>query len=212
MLTKEQDNDATRLKDPETGTEYEIIDKILLMEWLAENYKQYGSLRGGRTVFTRFVMQPSWYETCSRFAANRNQARVHHQQVPRRSPVRQGLWRHWRCVTLPTGGVCVGVITDASSRVHRGGKSVCRHSALPARLPGNGRRGGWQRRRPVRLGLSSVCFAPPTTIESWKRARRLAAWQSKQQRKRRGKKNGCTGSSLPQGRRPSVFACRVVFQ
>ena len=43
MLTKEQDNDATRLKDPETGTEYEIIDKILLMEWLAENYKQYGS-------------------------------------------------------------------------------------------------------------------------------------------------------------------------
>ena len=46
MLTKEQDNNATRLKDPETGTEYEIIDKILLMEWLAENYKQYGPLRG----------------------------------------------------------------------------------------------------------------------------------------------------------------------
>ena len=43
MLTKEQDNDSNKLKDPETSAEYEIIDKILLMEWLAEHYKQYGA-------------------------------------------------------------------------------------------------------------------------------------------------------------------------
>ena len=43
MLTKEQDNDSGRLKDPESGLEMEVVDKILLMEWLAENYKQYGT-------------------------------------------------------------------------------------------------------------------------------------------------------------------------
>lgn len=41
-LTPAQMQDASHFKDPETGVELEIIDKVELIEWFSENYKQYG--------------------------------------------------------------------------------------------------------------------------------------------------------------------------
>lgn len=41
-LTPAQMLDSSHFKDPETGVELEIIDKVELIEWFSENYKQYG--------------------------------------------------------------------------------------------------------------------------------------------------------------------------
>jgi hypothetical protein len=102
MVSKEQDADSTRLKDPETGAEFEIIDRTLLMEWLAEHYKQYGAVQweeGPRpprcALPNRRACVPDW--------PARDQARVHHQQVAGGRTVCQGLWRHRRCVLVVAG-------------------------------------------------------------------------------------------------------------
>lgn len=41
-LTKEQENDESLFRDPESGTELETIEKEPFVEWLANNYKNFG--------------------------------------------------------------------------------------------------------------------------------------------------------------------------
>ena len=41
-LTLAQMNDDANFVDKETGVDLEIVEKIQLVEWFAENYKQYG--------------------------------------------------------------------------------------------------------------------------------------------------------------------------
>jgi len=42
-LTKEQERDPSHFRDEKTGTEFETVESILLIEWLANNYKSYGA-------------------------------------------------------------------------------------------------------------------------------------------------------------------------
>lgn len=42
-LNKEQEQDQTNFMDPSTNTELEIVEKILLVEWFATNYKKFGT-------------------------------------------------------------------------------------------------------------------------------------------------------------------------
>lgn len=42
-LTPEQENNDTHFHDPETGIELEVTDKQSLVEWIANNYKNYGA-------------------------------------------------------------------------------------------------------------------------------------------------------------------------
>ena len=42
-LNSEQEKDKTRFLDKETGVELEMIDRISLLEWFANNYKTYGA-------------------------------------------------------------------------------------------------------------------------------------------------------------------------
>ncbi|CAG8458633.1 6729_t:CDS:2 [Paraglomus brasilianum] len=42
-LTKEQEKDRSRFQDKETGAEMEVVDKLSLLEWLAEHYKDFGA-------------------------------------------------------------------------------------------------------------------------------------------------------------------------
>ena len=41
-LTKEQESNEVHYKDKETGAELEVIEKMPLLEWLANNYKKFG--------------------------------------------------------------------------------------------------------------------------------------------------------------------------
>ena len=41
-LSKEQESNETHYKDKETGAELEVIEKMPLLEWLANNYKKFG--------------------------------------------------------------------------------------------------------------------------------------------------------------------------
>jgi len=41
-LTPSQENNATLFKDPETGQDYEVKEKMPLIEWFAENFKNFG--------------------------------------------------------------------------------------------------------------------------------------------------------------------------
>jgi peptide chain release factor subunit 1 len=41
-LTAEQCEKQDNFKDPKTGQDYEVTERILLIEWLAENYKKFG--------------------------------------------------------------------------------------------------------------------------------------------------------------------------
>ena len=43
FLTPEQEKNDSLFKDPITGIQLEIIDKITLVEWLANNYKEFGA-------------------------------------------------------------------------------------------------------------------------------------------------------------------------
>lgn len=44
-LSKQQevDEENSKYRDPETGAEMEVVEKTLLVEWLAENYKKFGT-------------------------------------------------------------------------------------------------------------------------------------------------------------------------
>ena len=42
-LTPEQEKDKTHFTDKVTGVEYELVDSMPLLEWLANNYKNFGS-------------------------------------------------------------------------------------------------------------------------------------------------------------------------
>jgi peptide chain release factor subunit 1 len=42
-LTKDQERDQSHFKDEKTGAELEIVENILLIEWLANNYKSFGA-------------------------------------------------------------------------------------------------------------------------------------------------------------------------
>ncbi len=42
-LTEEQCRDSTYFKDPTTGQDMETTEKDLFLEWLAENYKSFGT-------------------------------------------------------------------------------------------------------------------------------------------------------------------------
>jgi peptide chain release factor subunit 1 len=41
-ISPSQENSAALFKDPETGQEYDIVEKVPLIEWFAENYKNFG--------------------------------------------------------------------------------------------------------------------------------------------------------------------------
>jgi len=41
-LTPEQSEKQENFKDPKTGQDYEILERALLVEWIAENYKKFG--------------------------------------------------------------------------------------------------------------------------------------------------------------------------
>ena len=41
-LSKEQESNEVHYKDKETGAELEVIEKLPLLEWLANNYKKFG--------------------------------------------------------------------------------------------------------------------------------------------------------------------------
>ena len=41
-LSKEQESNEAHYKDKETGAELEVIEKMPLLEWLANNYKKFG--------------------------------------------------------------------------------------------------------------------------------------------------------------------------
>ena len=41
-LSKEQESNEVHYKDKETGAELEVIEKMPLLEWLANNYKKFG--------------------------------------------------------------------------------------------------------------------------------------------------------------------------
>lgn len=43
FLTPGQEKDDNLFKDPETGVELELLEKIQLTEWLVNNYKTYGA-------------------------------------------------------------------------------------------------------------------------------------------------------------------------
>lgn len=43
-LRPDQMVDNTHLVDPETGTEMELIESLPLLEWLANNYKNFGAI------------------------------------------------------------------------------------------------------------------------------------------------------------------------
>jgi peptide chain release factor subunit 1 len=43
-LTPEQERNDSHFRDPETGVELEVIDKIALVEWIANNYKGFGAV------------------------------------------------------------------------------------------------------------------------------------------------------------------------
>lgn len=42
-LTPEQEKDKTHFTDKVTGVEYELVESMALLEWLANNYKNFGS-------------------------------------------------------------------------------------------------------------------------------------------------------------------------
>lgn len=42
-LTPEQEKDKTNFVDPETGSDLEMIESMALLEWLANNYKNFGA-------------------------------------------------------------------------------------------------------------------------------------------------------------------------
>jgi len=42
-LNKEQEKDTNNLKDAETGVEYEVLENLPLVEWFANNYKNFGA-------------------------------------------------------------------------------------------------------------------------------------------------------------------------
>lgn len=42
-LTPEQESDASHFHDRETGVELEVVEKISLVEWFADNYKKFGT-------------------------------------------------------------------------------------------------------------------------------------------------------------------------
>ena len=42
-LTPEQEKDRTLFVDKDSGVEYETVDKMPLLEWLANNYKTFGA-------------------------------------------------------------------------------------------------------------------------------------------------------------------------
>lgn len=42
-LRPDQEKDQQHLRDPVTNEELEVVDKMLLLEWLAENYKKFGT-------------------------------------------------------------------------------------------------------------------------------------------------------------------------
>ena len=41
-LTKEQEGDGEHYQDPKTGQTLDVVEKMPMLEWLAENYKQFG--------------------------------------------------------------------------------------------------------------------------------------------------------------------------
>jgi len=43
-LTKEEEKNPAHFVDPATGTELEVIEKISLLEWFANNYKKFGAV------------------------------------------------------------------------------------------------------------------------------------------------------------------------
>ncbi|KAI8892086.1 Erf1 C-Domain, &quotclosed', partial [Globomyces pollinis-pini] len=42
ILTKKEEEDPSNFVDPETNVNLETVEQVTLLEWLAENYKQYG--------------------------------------------------------------------------------------------------------------------------------------------------------------------------
>ncbi len=43
MLNPEQERDESLFKDPETGIQLDVVEKVMLTEWIANNYKSFGA-------------------------------------------------------------------------------------------------------------------------------------------------------------------------
>lgn len=46
-MRPEQEKDKSHFIDKETGSELECVEKMALIEWLANNYKQFGEYVNG---------------------------------------------------------------------------------------------------------------------------------------------------------------------
>ena len=60
-LSKEQESNEVHYKDKETGAELEVIEKLPLLEWLANNYKKFGCQLEFVTNKSQVcLLPPSW--------------------------------------------------------------------------------------------------------------------------------------------------------
>ena len=63
-LAKEQESNEVHYKDKETGAELEVIEKMPLLEWLANNYKKFGCQLEFVTNKSQVHSPPSLHHSC----------------------------------------------------------------------------------------------------------------------------------------------------
>ena len=71
-LSKEQESNEVHYKDKETGAELEVIEKLPLLEWLANNYKKFGCQ-------LEFVTNKSQVQTLNPCTMVAQQAQPHYE-------------------------------------------------------------------------------------------------------------------------------------
>ena len=64
-LSKEQESNEVHYKDKETGAELEVIEKMPLLEWLANNYKKFGCQLEFVTNKSQVRSGPSLHHGCT---------------------------------------------------------------------------------------------------------------------------------------------------
>jgi hypothetical protein len=92
FFTPEQEKDRSQFVDAATGTELEVADKVSLVEWFANHYRDFGATLEfvtNRCDGCQVASPPTpvFYPCCGTFSGS---------QVDRGLTVLQGLWWHWR--------------------------------------------------------------------------------------------------------------------
>jgi len=117
-FNKEQEKERTNFIDPLDGSEMEVVEKMPMLEWLAEKYKDFGmcwnckELRSidsfscehamyaaaihSIMILTRFISHPPFDSTLH----HRCHLGVRYQQIAGRLSVREGLWWYRRSSPL----------------------------------------------------------------------------------------------------------------